>query len=122
MSEIDNINIEYDNQIDSIDIEYVNEVQSIFLTLGEDVQSVFSVNNLTGNISLTYSEILGPVSPTSGVFSYQINHNLNYLNPIVSVYNSIGRMFIVDVGIFDNNSVIISSLVDLSNYRVVVQR
>lgn len=122
MTEVDNIVIEYDNQITDIDIEYVNQITDIVITTGADVQSVFSVNTLTGAVNLTASEELGSVSPTDGIYTYSYTHNLDYLYPIVSIYNTSNQQVFTDIEISDSNSVTIKSVIDLSGYRVVVQR
>lgn len=122
MSDIDNIIIEYDNAIQSIGVEYVNEIDNITITLGADVQSVYSVNNLTGNVTLTYDTTLSNVSASVGVYSYTINHNLNYSTPIVAVYNNNNEMVMADIQVLNSNSVKIKSVINLIGYKVVIQR
>lgn len=121
-NEIDNINIEYSNSIDSIDVQYTNEIETIVLSLGADAQSVFSINGLTGNITLTASATLPSISASVGIYSYTINHNLNYSTPIVSLYNTSNSLVISDVELLNANNVKIKSVIDLSGYKVVIQR
>lgn len=121
-NEIDNIVINYDNTIDSIDIEYTNEIDTIVLSLGADAQSVFSVNGLTGNITLTASATLPSVSASLGIYSYTINHNLQYNTPIISLYNLNNSLVISDLEVLNANNVKIKSAIDLNGYKVVVQR
>lgn len=122
MSEVDNIVIEYDNQITDIEIEYINEVTDLVLTIGADAQSVFTVNSLTGNVNLTSLGTLSAGTNVGGVYSHNYNHSLDYNYPVVSVYNSSNQLVISDVEIVDSNNVTIKSAIDLSGYKVVVQR
>jgi hypothetical protein len=122
MSDIDNITINYSNSIDAIDVEYTNEIDTIVLSLGADAQSVFSVNGLTGNITLTASATLPSVSASLGIYSYTINHNLQYDTPIISLYNLNNSLVISDLEVLNANSVKIKSVIDLNGYKVVVQR
>lgn len=122
MSDIDNITINYSNSIDAIDVEYTNEIDTIILSLGADAQSVFSVNGLTGNITLTASATLPSVSASLGIYSYTINHNLQYSTPIISLYNLNNSLVISDLEVLNANSVKIKSVIDLNGYKVVVQR
>jgi hypothetical protein len=122
MSEIDNIVIEYDNEITNIDIEYITDITDIVLSVGADVQSVFSINGLTGNVILTYSETLGSGTVSQGVYSYNVSHSLNASDVIVSLYNTSNRLVFSEIEIVDNNNVTIKSLIDLSGYKVVVQK
>ena len=120
--DISNISINYENAIDSIDVEYVNEITDIVLALGADVQSVFSVNNLTGNVVLTASATLPSISASLGLYSYTVNHNLEYVNPIISVYDTSNKIVIADIESINSNSVKIKAVVDLNGYKVVIQR
>ena len=122
MSDIDNITINYSNSIDAIDVEYTNEIDTIILSLGADAQSVFSVNGLTGNITLTASATLPSVSASLGIYSYTINHNLQYSTPIISLYNLNNILVISDLEVLNANSVKIKSVIDLNGYKVVVQK
>lgn len=122
MSEIDNIIIEYNNVIQSIGIEYTNDINNIILSLGADVQSVYSVNNLTGHITLSASTTLPSVSASLGIYSYSFNHNLNYLFPVVSLYDTNNKIVMADVESVNSNSVTIKSVINLYEYKVVAQR
>lgn len=122
MADVDNIVINYDNQVTDISVDYVNEITNIQLDIGNSVQSVYSVNNLTGTINLTYSQTLGASTASGGVYLNSINHNLDYSLPIVSLYNQDNQLVSSNVSITDSNNVTIKSAVDLSGYKVVVQR
>lgn len=121
-TDIENISINYENVINDINIEYVNEITDIVLSLGADTQSVFAVNNLTGYINLTASATLPSISASLGEYNYFINHNLNYLHPITSIYNLNNQLVIADVECINGNSVKIKSMIDLDGYKVVIQR
>lgn len=116
------IQLSYSPEITDIAIDYVNEITNIRLDIGEAVQSVYSVNNLTGTINLTYSQTLGASTASAGVYSNNVNHNLDYSLPIVSLYNQDNQLVFANVSITDSNNVTIKSAIDLSGYKVVVQR
>lgn len=123
MANVDNIIINYENEITNISLSsYQDEITNIVLSVGDNFQSIFSVNGLNGVVRLTSSDQLPSVSASNGVYSYQYTHDLNYAYPIVSVYNTSGQQIIPDVSILNDNNVIIRSLIDISGYRVVVQR
>jgi len=133
MSDIIDIQIEYIDSVTNISIEeIIAPIDHIVLEqvipdiknidIYTDVPSVYSVNMLTGNVILTYYETLGTVSPSFGVYSYSINHNLNFSLPIVAIYNTSNQQVYGDVDIINNNEVEINSLIDLNGYKVVVQR
>ncbi len=119
---INDITISYENSINDIEIQYVNEITDIVLALGSDAQSVYSVNNLTGYITLTASALLPSISSSIGEYNYFINHNLDYLYPIVSVYNTNNELVISNIQSVNSNSVRINSVIDLNDYKVVIQR
>lgn len=122
MSEFDRITLEYINSIDNIEIDYSQDITNIELSIGQNVQTVYSVNNLYGDILLTASTTLSSISPVLGIYSYTFNHNLSTSVPIVSIYNSNNKLVITDVEIVNENSVKIDSLIDLNQYKVVVQK
>jgi len=116
------IQLSYSPEITDIAIDYVNEITNIRLDIGEAVQSVYSVNNLTGTINLTYSQTLGSSTASAGAYLNSVSHNLDYLLPIVSIYNQDNQLVFSNVSITDSNNVTIKSAIDLSGYKVVVQR
>jgi cytochrome c oxidase assembly protein Cox11 len=122
MSEVDNIIIEYDNQITDIDIQYINEIDNIIVSVGDAAQSVFSVNSLTGNVNLTSYGTLSSGTSSAGIYFHTFTHSLNYENPIVFLYNPGNQLVFSDVEIIDSNNVTIKAAIDLSGYKVVVQR
>lgn len=122
MSDIDNITINYDSSVDVISVSYDNEIENITLSLGADIQSVYSVNNLVGNITLSYSASLSSGTASMGEYSYNINHNLSYDTPIVSIYDTSNKLVFADVSISNSNNVTIKAAIDLLGYKVVVQR
>jgi len=83
---------------------------------------VYSVNDLQNAVVLTYTSSIGTVSPVSGVYTYTINHNLGYSYPMVIVYNDSNQLIEPEIVLVNSNSIQIKSLIDLNNYRVVVQR
>lgn len=132
MSNIIDIEIEYIDPVTNISIDEINsQVDHIVIeevTPGitnidvfEDVSLIFSVNGYTGNVILTYSETLPELSASVGVFTYQVNHNLNSLNTIVSVYDTDNKQVYADVGIINSNLINVNSLINLTGYKVVVQ-
>lgn len=132
MSNIIDIEIEYIDPVTNISIDEINsQVDHIVIeevTPGitnidvfEDVSLIFSVNGYTGNVILTYSETLPELSASVGVFTYQVNHNLNSLNTIVSVYDADNKQVYADVGIINSNLINVNSLINLTGYKVVVQ-
>jgi hypothetical protein len=132
VSNIIDIEIEYIDPVTNISIDEINsQVDHIVIeevTPGitnidvfEDVSLIFSVNGYTGNVILTYSETLPELSASVGVFTYQVNHNLNSLNTIVSVYDTDNKQVYADVGIINSNLINVNSLINLTGYKVVVQ-
>lgn len=119
---ITNIAINYENNINDINVEYINEIENIILTLGQDSQTIFSVNNLFGDVNLTTFEVISSVSASSGIYSYTINHNLDYSPPIIAIYDINNESVFADVKVLNSNSVKINSVVDLNGYKVVIQR
>lgn len=116
------IQLSYSPEITDIAIDYVNEITNIRLDIGEAVQSVYSVNNLTGTINLTYSQTLGASTASGGVYLNNVSHNLDYSLPIVFLYNQSNQLVFSNVSITDSNNVTIKSAIDISGYKVVVQR
>ena len=121
-NEIDNITIQYDNTIESIELNDIDKITNIILAVGSDAQSVYSVNNLTGAVTLTYTETLSSISSASGVYSYTINHNLNNESVISSIYDSSNKQVLADCSILGYNSIKIDSFKNLNGYKVVVQK
>lgn len=120
--DINAIEISYTTEITDISIDYVNEITNIEINVGESVQTVYEVNGLVGTVNLTYTEVLSSSTLTDGVYTNTVTHNLDYSYPIVQIYNDSGQMVISDVSIVDSNSVTIKAAINLSGYRVVVQR
>ena len=116
------ITIDYSNALTNISIEETSrQVEVIELESGFN-NLVYSVNGLQEAVVLTYSASMASVSSSSGVYTYTINHNLNYAYPIASVYNTSNELVFPDIELVNSNSIRIKSLVDLSSYKVVVQR
>jgi hypothetical protein len=110
------------SEVDNIVIEYINEIDNIVVSVGADVQSVFSVNTLTGNVNLTSYGTLSSGTASGGIYTHTFTHSLNYDNPIVFLYNTYNQLVFSDVEIIDANNVTIKAAIDLSGYKVVVQR
>lgn len=121
-SDIDNISFSYENQITNISIDPILEITDIVLNVGNNIQTVFSVNNLYGDIVLTASSTLSTVSPSAGIYSYSFSHNLGYIYPIITIYNTNNEAVVADIQTIDFNSVTIKSVIDLLGYKVVAQR
>ena len=120
--DVSSIQLSYSPEITDISVDYVNEITNIQLNVGQGVQSVYSVNNLTGTINLTYSQTLGSSTASSGVYLNTVNHNLDYSLPITSLYNQNNELVFASVVVQNSNNVTIKSAVDLSGYKVVIQR
>lgn len=121
-NEIDNINIEYSNLVDEIALTYDTTITNIELALGGFSQNVVSVNGMFGNINLTSSATLGSVSPSGGIYTYIVDHNIGYDYVITSIYDTLNNLVIGDLKVLDSASVTISSAIDLEGYKVVIQR
>lgn len=132
MSDIIDIEIEYVDPITNISIDEINsqvdhiiieEVSSPITNIDvyEDVSLIFSVNGYTGNVILTYSQVLSSVSASSGVYNYPVSHDLNSLNAMVSIYDTENKQVYANVDIISSNLINVDSLIDLSGYKVVVQ-
>lgn len=116
------IQLSYSPEITDISIDYVNEITNIELNVGAAVQSIYSVNGLYGEINLTATGTISSTTASSGIYIHTFTHNLGHAYPVVSVYNSDGEMVFANVVILDSNNVTIKSAIDLTGYRVVVQR
>lgn len=121
-NEIDNIQVEYINQVDNVLLEYDTTITNIELAVGGFSQNVVSVNGLFGNVRLTASATLGPVTPSAGIYSYPVTHDLRYTQVLTSLYDTNNNLVFGEVRILDSASVTINSLVDLTDYKVVIQR
>jgi len=129
----DTIVIDYDNSISDISISYDDQITNISvneaapnvtsLSLETGITSlVYAVDGLQGNVVLSNRSVLGTVSPSSGVYSYLVNHSLNVSSPVIAVYNTSNQQIFCDVELVDSNSLYLKSLIDMQNYKVVVQR
>ena len=58
----------------------------------------------------------------TNIYFHTFTHSLNYENPIVFLYNPGNQLVFSDVEIIDSNNVTIKAAIDLSGYKVVVQR
>jgi len=120
-SDIDSIDVNVDLGVDQITVENVDapvqviEVSTIF-------SAVSSVNGLTGDVVMTYIETLSYTSPVNGIYSYTITHNLGYENVIPVVYNIDNETVIVEHDAIDSNTIVIKSMSNMNNFKVVVQR
>lgn len=126
MSEIDNISITYSDTIDNIDINYLSTVDNITLSLGSAISTgggdVSSVNGLIGAVTLTASAQLSVTSSSVGFYNHIFNHNLDYKNVVVSVFDPDGRLVIADIFNQDPNYVNIRASINLTGYKAVAQR
>lgn len=132
MGDIVDIEIEYIDPVTNISIDEINaDIDHILIeevTPGitnidvfKDVSLIFSVNGYTGNVILSYSEVLSSIASSSGVYSYSISHDLNSLNPIVSLYDTSSQQVYANIGIINSNLINVDSLLNLNGYKVVVQ-
>ena len=123
ISDVDTIAIDYSNAITSIVLEEVSPaVRSIEIMPGAGLSPVNYVNNLIGNVVLTYTALLTYVNQSGGIYTYPINHNLNYEYPIVMVYNSSNELVDVSILTLDEDNLNLQSTSNMNGYRVVVQR
>jgi len=123
ISDVDTIVIDYSNAITSIVLEEVSPaVRSIEIMPGAGLSPVNYVNNLIGNVVLTYTALLTYVNQSNGVYTYPINHNLHYDYPIVMVYNSSNELVDVSILTVDEDNLNLQSTSNMNGYRVVVQR
>lgn len=126
MSEIDNISITYSDTVDNVDINYISSVDNITLTLGTAFSTgggdVSSVNGLIGAITLTASAELTLTTASLGFYNHIFNHNLNYQNVLVSVFDQNNGLVITDIFNEDPNYVNIRAAIDLTGYKAVAQR
>ena len=121
-NEIDNIQVEYINQVDNVLLEYDTTITNIELAIGGFSQNVVSVNGLFGNVRLTASATLESTSPSAGIYSYLVTHDLGYNYVLTSLYDTNSNLVFGEVKILDSASVTINSLIDLTDYKVVIQR
>ena len=121
-NEIDNIQVEYINQVDNVVLEYDTTITNIELAIGGFSQNVVSVNGLFGNVRLTASATLGIVTPSAGMYSYSVAHDLGYNHVLTSLYDTNDNLVFGEVKILDSASVTINSLINLTDYKVVIQR
>lgn len=122
INQIDNIDVSFESSIDNISVDFESQIDNILINLGVGFQNVYSVNNLLGVVELTASATLGSVSPSSGVYEYTFVHNLGYLYPVVSIYNSNNQIVMSDIISIDSSTTKIQSLIDMNGYKVVAQR
>lgn len=120
-SEIDSINVTVDSGVDQISVESVDEPIQV-IEVSTIFSAVSSVNILSGDVVLTYEETLSYVSPSGGVYEYTISHNLGYENVVPVVYNTNNETVIVEHDAIDVNTMIIKSMSNMNNFKVVVQR
>lgn len=121
-NEIDNIQVQYINQVDNVLLEYDTTITNIELAIGGFSQNVVSVNGLFGNVRLTASATLDSTSPSAGIYSYRVTHDLGYNHVLTSLYDTNDNLVFGEVKVLDSASVTIKSLIDLTNYKVVIQR
>lgn len=126
MSEIDNISITYSDTVDNVDINYISSVDNITLTLGTAFSTgggdVSSVNGLIGEVNLTASVSLETLFSFGGLYIYTFNHNLNYLHPIINVFDNTNSLVYADIFSIDENYASITSNIDITGYKAVAQR
>jgi hypothetical protein len=123
VSPVDTIAINYSNAVTSIVLEEVSpQVQLIEIMPGAGLSPVNYVNNLIGNVVLTYTAVLTYVNQSNGIYTYPINHNLHYDYPIVMVYNSSNELVDVSILTVDEDNLNLQSTSNMNGYRVVVQR
>jgi hypothetical protein len=123
VSDIDTIAINYSNAVTSIVLEEVSPaVRSIEIMPGAGLSPVNYVNNLIGNVILTYTALLTYVNQSNGIYTYPISHNLHYDYPIVMVYNSSNELVDVSILTVDEDNLNLQSTSNMNGYRVVVQR
>ena len=125
MSEIDNITIDFSNSVENIQVDYLSTVDNITLNLSSAIvtgAAVTSVNSLTDSVILTASTILSLTTSSAGYFDHIFNHNLNYQNVIVSVFNPNNKIVFTDILNEDPNYVNIRAAIDLTGYKAVAQR
>jgi len=123
LNDIDTITVDYSNPITSIVLEEVSpQVQLIEVMPGVGLSPVNYVNNLIGNVVLTYTASLTYTPPSSGIYTYPVNHNLHYESPLVMVYNSSNELIDVSVLIIDSDNLNLQSTANMNGYKVVVQR
>jgi len=118
---IDQISVDMSDPVTQIELSDISTNIQV-VEISTSFSAVESVNQLSGDITLTYVEVLTYVSPSGGIYTYTINHNLNYETPIVMVYNTDNESVIVDHDVIDTNTIEVRSLSNMNNFRVVVQR
>jgi hypothetical protein len=125
MSEIDNIVIDFADSIENISIDYSSQVDAITLNLSSAIvtgAAVTSVNSLTDSVILTAEAELSLTTSSNGYYNHFFNHNLNYQNVVVSVYNPNNQLVFTDIISEDQNYVNIRAAIDLTGYKAVAQR
>ena len=144
MATIDTINVEIlddiseitvltlDSTVTSINIDVVNDIDTVTvfeanpaittIEIEKNYHPVLEVDGLVGIITLSYRETLPTVTASSGIYSYTVNHDLDEELVSVMLYNSSNELVIPEFTIVDSNNVQIESLINISNYKVVVQR
>lgn len=114
------------SEIDNISITYLNDINNIILDIGSNFSTgggnVSSVNGLIGEVNLTASVSLETLFSFGGLYIYTFNHNLNYLHPIVNVFNTNNSLVYADIFSIDENYVSITSNIDITGYKAVAQR
>jgi hypothetical protein len=121
VDDIDQISVNYDSAIDNITVtEVIPQIQVIQVDAG-DQNLVYSVNDRIGSVKLTYTQTLTYVSPSSGVYTYQIPHNLGNETPVAMVYNNENDIVVTEIEVVDTNTINVVSMSNLNGFRVVVQ-
>lgn len=120
-SEVDSINVTVDSGVEQITVENIDEPIQV-IEVSTIFSAVSSVNVLSGDVVLTYQETLSYVSPSGGIYEYTISHNLGYENVVPVVYNTNNETVIVEHDAVDVNTIIIKSMSNMNNFKVVVQR
>ena len=120
-SDVDSINVNVDSGVDQITVENVDDPVQV-IEISTIFSAVSSVNGLSGDVVLSYEETLTYVSPASGIYSYTVTHNLGYENVIPMVYNIDNETVVVEHDAIDSNTIVIKSMSNMNNFKVVVQR
>lgn len=118
---VDTIALNYDNQVTALTVtEIIPQIQVIQVDANADL--IESVNDMIGVVRLTYKESLSYVGQVNGIYTYTVQHNLDYDAPMVMVYNDENDIVITEIEVVDNNSIRLISTSNMSGFKVVVQR
>ena len=120
-STVSSINIDVLTDIDTVTVFEANPAITV-VEVEKNFQPVLSVDGLVGIIVLSYRETLPTVTASGGVYSYTVNHDLDEELVSVMLYNSSDQLIIPEYTTIDSNNIKIDSLINISKYKVVVQR